>query len=193
MADAQDLKSWASKMACGFESRLRHHHLKSLVFEDIHGLAVEIEGGCCHLRGQVFARGGHGEFAVFDALGGNEFIGNFADDRRLAAHEQNFQAVMVVEMDVDSRKNDVVMVVLDVGQRFLHMHFVVVVDEGDGAGDFRAAELLAVLDELVPDHIGDGEGAVVVALFAGHLVQLLEQGAGQRNAETGGGVIVHAP
>jgi hypothetical protein len=24
MADAQDLKSWASKMACGFESRLRH-------------------------------------------------------------------------------------------------------------------------------------------------------------------------
>ena len=27
MADAQDLKSWASKMACGFESRLRHQSL----------------------------------------------------------------------------------------------------------------------------------------------------------------------
>ena len=25
MADAQDLKSWADKTACGFESRLRHH------------------------------------------------------------------------------------------------------------------------------------------------------------------------
>ena len=28
MADAQDLKSWASKMACGFKSRLRHHFFK---------------------------------------------------------------------------------------------------------------------------------------------------------------------
>ena len=28
MADAQDLKSWASNMACGFESRLRHQPMR---------------------------------------------------------------------------------------------------------------------------------------------------------------------
>ena len=31
---------------------------------------------------------------------GNQFIGDFADHRRLAAHEQYFQAIVVVQMHV---------------------------------------------------------------------------------------------
>ena len=42
MADAQDLKSWASKMACGFESRLRHHFYKWLIIKYICEDAEEV-------------------------------------------------------------------------------------------------------------------------------------------------------
>ncbi len=44
MADAQDLKSWASKMACGFESRLRHQSsislLSAMIYENSTGLEI---------------------------------------------------------------------------------------------------------------------------------------------------------
>ena len=53
---------------------------------------------------------------MLDAFGGDEFVGDFADDAGLAAHDQNFQAVVVVQMDVDGGENRVVMVVLDVGE-----------------------------------------------------------------------------
>ena len=67
------------------------------------------------------------------------------------------------------------------------MRLVMVIDQRDGAGDFAGVEFLAVLDQLGADHVGDGQRAVVVALLAGHLVQLFEQRGRQGNAEAGGG------
>jgi hypothetical protein len=37
---------------------------------------------------------------VFHSLGGDEFIGDLADDPRLAAHQQHFQSIVVVQMYV---------------------------------------------------------------------------------------------
>ena len=92
-----------------------------------------------------------------------------------APHRKNLHAVMMVKVDVHGGNNHIIMVMLDIGQKPLDIALVVVVNEGDGAGDFLVAEVLAVLDEAGADHVGHGQGAVVVALLAGHLVELLGQ------------------
>ena len=93
---------------------------------------------------------------------------------------RDFQAVVVVQMDVDGGKNHVVVVVLDVGKARLHMQLVVVIDQRDGAGDFPVAEFLAMLDELGADHVGNGQRAVVVAFFARHTRRVAPSSAGGR-------------
>ena len=128
-----------------------------------------------YLRRQILAGGGHGKLAVFYPFGGDEFVGNLADGAGLAAHDQNFEAVVVVEMNMNGREDYVVVVVLDVRQCLLDVHLVVVIDERDSAGDVFIAEFLAMLDELVADHVGNGQRAVVVAFFARHTVELLQQ------------------
>ena len=112
---------------------------------------------------------------MFDAFGGDEFVGNLLHQRGLAADNEDLQAVVVVEVDVEGGNDQLVVIVLDVGQRGLDVLLVVVVNEGDGAGDFAFPEVLVVLDQAGADHVGDGQGTVVVALLAGHLVELLGQ------------------
>src|ERR1039458_10582752 len=118
--------------------------------------------------GQVFAAGGDGELAVLDAFSGDEFVGNLLDGPGLAAHGQDFQAVVVVQVDVQRGKDDVVVVVLDVGESGLDVLLVVVVNERDGAGDVAVAVVLVVFDKLVPDHISHGQRTIVVALLTCH-------------------------
>src|ERR1039458_2621217 len=125
--------------------------------------------------GQVFAAGGDGELAVLDAFSGDEFVGNLLDGPGLAAHGQDFQAVVVVQVDVQRGNDDVMVVVLDVGERGLDVLLVVVVNQGDGACDVTVAVILVVFDKLVPDHVGHRQGAVIVALFTCHPVKLFGQ------------------
>ena len=115
---------------------------------------------------------------MFDAFGGDQFVGDLLDGAGLAADNEHLKAVVVVEVDVEGGNDNLVVVVLDVGERGLDVLLVVVVNEGNGAGDFLVAEVLAVLDEAGADHVGHGQGPVVVALLAGHLVELLGQVAG---------------
>ena len=104
--------------------------------------------------------------------------GDLLDRGGFAADNEDLQAVVVVEVDVEGGDYYLVVVVLDVGQRGLDVLLVVVVNESDGAGDFLVAEVLAMLDEAGADHVGHSQGAVVVALLFGHLVKLLGQVAG---------------
>ena len=120
---------------------------------------------------------------MFDASGGDEFVGDFLDGGGLTANDEDLQAVVVVEMDVEGGDDDLVMIVLDVSERGLDVLFVMVVQQGDGAGDFLVAEVLAVLDEAGANHVGYGQGAVVIALLAGHLVELFGQRARDGNRE----------
>lgn len=76
---------------------------------------------------------------MLDALGGDELVGNLLDGPGLAAHGQDFEAVVVVQVDVQRGDNDVVVVVLDVGESGLDVLLVVVVNQGDGAGDVGLA------------------------------------------------------
>jgi len=49
--------------------------------------------------------------------------------------------------------------------------FVVVVNQGGGAGEVAVAVVLVVFDKLVPNHVSHGQGAAVAALFAAHLIE----------------------
>ena len=98
------------------------------------------------LRRKILAGRGDGKFAMFDAFGGDEFVGDFFDHGRLAADDEDLQAVMVVEVGVEGGDNDLVVVVLDVGEGGLDVLLVVVVKEGDGAGDFAVAQVLSMFD-----------------------------------------------
>ena len=136
------------------------------------------------LAREVLAGGGDGEFAVLDAFGGDELVGNLLHQRGLAADDKDFEAVVVVEVDVEGGDDDLVVVVLDVGEGGLDVLFMVVVKEGDRAGDFVVAEVLAMFDEASADHVRHGEGAIVIALLAGHLVELFGQSGRNRNGKT---------
>jgi hypothetical protein len=83
-------------------------------------------------------------------------------------------------------------IVLNVRQNGLEIMFVMVIHQGDGSGDLRAAELLPMLNQSVANHIRDRQRAVVIAPFAGHLVQLIQQRTRQRNTETGDRFNFHA-
>ena len=70
----------------------------------------------CALGGQVFACAGDRQFAVFDAFGGDEFVGDAFDGGGLAADGEDFHAIMVVEVNVEGGDDDLVVVVLDFGE-----------------------------------------------------------------------------
>ena len=139
--------------------------------------------GCGVLAREVLAAAGDGEFAVFDALSGDQLVGDLLDRGGLAADDEDLKAIVVVEVDMEGGNDDLVVVVLDVGEGGLDVLLVVVVNEGDGAGDFLVAEVLAVLDEAGADHVRHGQRAVVLALLAGHLIELFGQVARNGNGK----------
>jgi hypothetical protein len=121
---------------------------------------------------------------MLNAFGGDEFVGNLLHDGGLATDDKDLQAVVVVEVDVEGGNDQLVVVVLNVGERGLDVLFMMVVNEGDGAGNFLSTKVLAVFNEAGANHVGDGQGAVVVALLASHLVQLFGQVARSGDSET---------
>ena len=66
---------------------------------------------------------------MFHALGRDEFVRNAFDQGGFAAHGENFHAVVVVQMHVQRGDDDVMVVVLDVGEGGLHVLLVMVVEQ----------------------------------------------------------------
>lgn len=97
----------------------------------------------------------------------------------------------MIEVDVHRRHDQTRMIMLQRRKQFLHMPFVVVVNERHRPRDLPAPALLPMLDELGPDHIGDRQRSIVVAFFRRHLVELAEKIGRKRNAEARGGFIFH--
>jgi hypothetical protein len=81
---------------------------------------------------------------VLDAFSGNELVGNLLDGPGLAAHSQHFQAVVVVQANVQRGDDYVVMIVLDIAESGLDVLLVVIVNQGDGVGDVAVAVVLVV-------------------------------------------------
>lgn len=136
------------------------------------------------LGGEVFAGGGDGEFAVFDAFGGQQGIGHLPDAVGASPHREHFEAVVMVEMHVQCRNDQVAMIMLNVGEQFQQVWLVVVVDQCDGTRNFAAAELLLILDELGAHHVGDRLGTVFVSFGADQLIEVAGEFLVERDAES---------
>ena len=134
---------------------------------------------------KVFAGGGEGEFAVLDTFSTDEPVGQGLEGRGFASHDEDFQAVVMVEMDVESGNDGLAVVVLEGGQRFLHMPGMVVIDEGDSTCVFYVAVLMAVFDEAVAHHVGDGQGTIAIAFLFNHPVEETQEVLGEGDAEAG--------
>src|ERR1022692_4808461 len=82
---------------------------------------------------QFRSRSGNGEAAVLDSLGADQDIRHFPDFHRLTPHHQHFQAMVVVQVDMQGGEDGVMVVVLDIGQLLVEQAHVMVIDQGDGS------------------------------------------------------------
>ena len=109
---------------------------------------------------------------MFNPFCSDQLIRDLFDEIGLATHDEHFQTIMVVKMNVNRRNDHFMVVMLDVGQRSLNVLFVMIVNECDGAGNLFRAKFLPVFDEFVPDHVGNRLRSVVISLFPHHFVKL---------------------
>jgi hypothetical protein len=128
---------------------------------------------------------------MLDAFGRNQFIRNFFDDAGFAAYDKHFKAIVMIQMNVNRGNNNFVMIVLNIGQRCLHVRFVMVINQRYSSSDVGVAKPLPMLNNFFADHIGNSLGTFVVAFFAGHHVQFLQQFRRQRNAKPAGKLLFH--
>ena len=110
---------------------------------------------------------------VFDAFDGAEGVGEVADGAGGASEDDDFEAVVVVEVDVEGGDDEVAVFVLDVVDLVAELAGVVVVDHGEGGGDVLGGVAPFLGDEGFADEVAQGLGAVGVA-FA--FVALVEGG-----------------
>jgi hypothetical protein len=122
--------------------------------------------------------------AVFDAFGADEGIGQRFDFGDFAGGDDDFEAVVMVEVDVQSRENVVMVAVLKFRQLFLELADVVVVNERDGSDHLARGVFGSLADELGADEVAEGLGAVGVTAFGDEGVEFFEEGGieGDANA-----------
>lgn len=129
--------------------------------------------------------GGEGEFALFYAADGDEFVGEFAEFGGRALDEEDFHVVVMLEVDVHGSDDHEVILVLDGGEAGLEAFLGVIVNEVDGAGDRSGAVAGGVLEEAVAGEGGDGLGTAGVAAAGDHDVEFVEQALGKGDGEAG--------
>lgn len=126
------------------------------------------------MLGEVLSGCGERKLAVLHALGGYEPLREVAHLLAGALEDEHFKAVVMVEVHMQRGDDDVVHVVLYLGESLCEVALVVVVDEGERTGDFavgvitvfaagrewtleRAADLQTLWDNMVEADFGDDE------------------------------------
>ena len=81
----------------------------------------------------------------------------------------------MVEVHVQRGKNHVMEIVLDVGELFVQIPYVVVIDQGDGANHAALGRFPGFFDELVANEIAEGFRPVGIAALSNEAVELIEE------------------
>ena len=111
--------------------------------------------------------GGEAELGAENAADGFEEVGGAAYGVGAAADGQDFEAVVVVEVDMQSGEDEVAGVVLDGGEALLETAGVVVVEEDDGTGGVRAGGDGRGVGGRRAEEFGDEGGAAGGTLVSG--------------------------
>ena len=108
---------------------------------------------------------------MFYAAHGRQPVGQAAQVGGRPAHRDGFQAVVVGQVDVHDGNNQAFGRVLAGRQFGLQIAGVVVIDQGDDAGDRLAAAVRVMLRDGLAHQIGQQRGAAGRALGADQPVQ----------------------
>ena len=136
--------------------------------------------------GASFPGRGQNQFAMLHPLGADQLIGKTFYLDSGAAHNDNLQAMMGVEVDMQRRDDGVVVRMLVLGQLVRKVTGVMIVKQGDRA-DRRGAVGLCdlVFNQGVANHVTDRFGSINVTLGGDHLVETVEQAWVYRYSEAG--------
>src|ERR1035441_5931829 len=131
----------------------------------------------CRQSLQLLPRGGDGQASVFDAFRADQHVGHLPHHGALASHHQNFQAVIVIQVNVERGEDGVMEIVLDAGEFLAQQAHVVIIDQGDGAHHLRVRRFPRLFDQFLADQVAKGFGAVRVTAPPDQLIELLQQSA----------------
>jgi hypothetical protein len=112
---------------------------------------------------------------MFDAFRADQRVGDLAHVSRPAAHHDDLQTVIVVQVDVQRGENRMVKIVLDGSEFFIEQPDVVVVDQRDGAHHRGIRGGPGLLHQFVTDDVAESLAAVVVAAPRNQLVESGQQ------------------
>ena len=140
--------------------------------------------------GQGFGRG-ENEASGFDSFGSDQSVGEFSDEPRGAAQEDDFEATAGVEVDVGGGDDRGEVVVLQVGETFGDAAGVVVVHQGDDPHGFGVVVGDDFLDQGGSHQSSNRLAAVGILVRLAVAVELLEKFAADRDAESNQRVLFH--
>ncbi len=124
--------------------------------------------------GQVAAGGGGDQFAVLDPLGADQFVGQALDGAGLAFEHHHLQAVVGIEMHMQTGDDRIVMAVLVLGEFVGEISGVVVINQGYGADQFNVLPAPLVFDQGAANQVADCFRAVDIPLLADQGIELSE-------------------
>jgi hypothetical protein len=133
------------------------------------------------VRLKVLAGVGEDELAEFHAAQGEDAVGDCLQFSALALHDDDFEAVVMVEVDVGRGEDHGSGAVLNVGELLGEIGDVVVVDQGEGAYD-GLIRIDVFFEKGAADEVADGLGTVLVTAFGDKAIELLEEVSVERDA-----------
>ena len=132
--------------------------------------------------------GSQDEPAGLDTLGPDQAVGQFSHELRGASQEDDFKASSRVEMDVCRRDHAVEVEVLDLREPVADSSRVVVVDQGHDPHRLGRVVADHFLDQGRAHQPTDGLATVRILVLFPEFIELLQEFAANRDAETDEGI-----
>ena len=129
-------------------------------------------------------RRAHHQASMLNTLGADEPIGESLHVFGFATQHDDFEAILVIEMGVHSRNDDVVVLVLNVGKFFRKQARVMIVDERHGADDESVRSDNGRVDQALANQIAKGFGAIFITLVGDKRIEAAKQVGVNRYADT---------
>ena len=115
------------------------------------------------------------QFAVLNPFGGNQLAGNFVHFVAAPADDDDLQAIVLIQMNVQAGINGHVSLMLHFCQEIAQVVYPMVIDESDDPDDFRICQSYLLLNEVIANQIADGFRAILIALTADASIEGLQQ------------------
>lgn len=131
-----------------------------------------------------FSSGGrHGQFSMHHAFGADQGIGQGFDAGAFPADDDDFQAVVMIQVHVGIGNDERTEPVLRVGEVADQIRFVMIIHQRNGSDRFPVVVPL-LSHELIPDEIPDGFGPVGVFFSFKMFIEGGKELSIQRNAKS---------